>query len=457
MGRGISSHFARVRTRADDGPGGVDDHCSDGYVCVQRSRTRLFEGEPHPRLIRREHRCAGSAERRIDERLVLLAEPEPRGHRPDLLVGIEVEVLAQHRELHRRQSEVGEDLEVPSRRHLVELLALRLVEAKMVDHGGCERPILGARHVGEQQAYVVAEHPRGNEEILRDRHEPECPAFARLLAQRVQERRQLIAQPGLHGLYLPEAVLAHSDHGKVHAGVVHERIVADTAPRRQAEQIVGRGASLSPMRTLVVDHPLVAHKLTTLRDERTDSPTFRRLADELVTLLAYEATREVRTEPVEVMTPVAAATGVRLAQPKPLVVPILRAGLGMLEGMQRLLPTAEVGFLGMVRDEETLMASTYANRIPEDLTGRQCYVLDPMLATGGTLVAAVRLLLDRGAMDITAICLLAAPEGIAYVEEDLGAQAPVRLVTAGLDEKLNEHGYIVPGLGDAGDRLYGLV
>ena len=211
------------------------------------------------------------------------------------------------------------------------------------------------------------------------------------------------------------------------------------------------------MRTLVVDHPLVAHKLTTLRDERTDSPTFRRLADELVTLLAYEATREVRTEPVEVTTPVAPATGVRLAQPKPLVVPILRAGLGMLEGMQRLLPTAEVGFLGMVRDEETLMASTYANRIPEDLTGRQCYVLDPMLATGGTLVAAVRLLLDRGATDVTAVCLLAAPEGIAFLESELGAQAPVHLVTAGLDEKLNEHGYIVPGLGDAGDRLYGVV
>ncbi|HYN74974.1 MAG TPA: uracil phosphoribosyltransferase, partial [Candidatus Limnocylindria bacterium] len=132
------------------------------------------------------------------------------------------------------------------------------------------------------------------------------------------------------------------------------------------------------MRTLVVDHPLVAHKLTTLRDQRTDSPTFRRLADELVTLLAYEATREVRTEEVHVTTPVAPATGVRLASPKPLVVPILRAGLGMLEGMQRLIPTAEVGFLGMVRDEETLAATTYANRIPEDLTGRQCYVLDPM-------------------------------------------------------------------------------
>jgi uracil phosphoribosyltransferase len=211
------------------------------------------------------------------------------------------------------------------------------------------------------------------------------------------------------------------------------------------------------MRTLVVDHPLVAHKLTTLRDERTDSPTFRRLADELVTLLAYEATREVRTAPVEVTTPVAPAAGVRLAAPKPLVVPILRAGLGMLDGMQRLLPTAEVGFLGMVRDETTLTATTYANRIPEQLSGRQCYVLDPMLATGGTLVAAIRLLLDRGADDVTAVCLLAAPEGVAHLEAELGSSAPVFLVAAGLDEKLNDRGYIVPGLGDAGDRLYGVV
>src|SRR5947208_5035854 len=151
------------------------------------------------------------------------------------------------------------------------------------------------------------------------------------------------------------------------------------------------------MRLHVVDHPLVAHKLTALRDKRTDSPTFRRLADELVTLLAYEATRDVRTEQVDIQTPVAPTTGVRLSHPRPLVVPILRAGLGMLDGMVRLLPTAEVGFLGMVRDEHTLSASTYATRLPEDLTGRQCYLLDPMLATGGTLIAAIRLLADRGA------------------------------------------------------------
>jgi uracil phosphoribosyltransferase len=210
------------------------------------------------------------------------------------------------------------------------------------------------------------------------------------------------------------------------------------------------------MRTHVVDHPLVSHKLTTLRDETTDSPTFRRLTDELVTLLAYEATREVRVNEHTIQTPVAEATGVKLATPKPLVVPILRAGLGMLDGMMRLLPTAEVGFLGMIRNEETLAASTYAERLPEDLSGRQCYVLDPMLATGGTLVAAIRLLLERGATDVTAVCLLAAPEGVEVMEREL-AGAPVTVVTAAVDERLNEHGYIVPGLGDAGDRLYGVV
>jgi uracil phosphoribosyltransferase len=212
------------------------------------------------------------------------------------------------------------------------------------------------------------------------------------------------------------------------------------------------------MRVHVADHPLIAHKLTTLRDERTDSPTFRRLADELVTLLAYEATREVRTVPHEVRTPVAPAVGVRLAQPRPLVVPILRAGLGMLEGMVRLLPTAEVGFLGMVRDESTLVATTYADRLPEDLSDRQVYVLDPMLATGGTLVATIDLLLQRGALDVTAICLLAAPEGLERLDARYGKRdVAVTVVTAGLDDRLNEKGYIVPGLGDAGDRLYGMV
>ncbi len=211
------------------------------------------------------------------------------------------------------------------------------------------------------------------------------------------------------------------------------------------------------MRLHVADHPLVAHKLTALRDKSTDSPTFRRLADELVTLLAYEATRDVRVEPVDIVTPVCPTTGVRLSAPKPIVVPILRAGLGMLDGMVRLLPTAEVGFLGMLRDEHTLQAMTYATRLPEDLSGRQCFVLDPMLATGGTLAAAIQFLFDRGADDVTAICLLAAPEGVDLLKSKFGQDAPVSVVTASLDERLNEHGYIVPGLGDAGDRLYGVV
>jgi uracil phosphoribosyltransferase len=212
------------------------------------------------------------------------------------------------------------------------------------------------------------------------------------------------------------------------------------------------------VRTLITDHPLIAHKLTALRDEKTDSPTFRRLADELVTLLAYEATRNIRVEPVTVQTPVAAAKGVRLSAPTPVVIPILRAGLGMLDGMTRMLPTSEVGFLGMVRDHDTLQPSTYADRIPGDLKGRQVFLLDPMLATGGTLIAAIELMLERGANQITAICLLSAPEGIAALEKSLeGRDVDVLLVTAVVDEKLNEKGYIVPGLGDAGDRLFGVV
>jgi uracil phosphoribosyltransferase len=211
------------------------------------------------------------------------------------------------------------------------------------------------------------------------------------------------------------------------------------------------------MRLHVADHPLVAHKLSVLRNKDTSSPTFRKLVDELVTLLAYEATRDVRTEPVEVVTPVATTTGVKISEPLPLVVPILRAGLGMLDGMTRLMPTAEVGFLGMQRDEETLEAITYANRLPDDLTGRQCFLVDPMLATGGTLVAAIDYLFARGARDVTAVCLLAAPEGLKVVEEAVGDRGDVTVVVAAVDDHLNEKAYIIPGLGDAGDRLYGVV
>jgi len=207
----------------------------------------------------------------------------------------------------------------------------------------------------------------------------------------------------------------------------------------------------------VAHHPLVSHKLTLLRDERTPSPTFRQLTEELVTLLTYEATRGLKTVPAEITTPVTTMTGQRLAEPRPMVVPILRAGLGMLEGITRLLPTAEVGFLGLVRDEETFEAVTYANRLPEDLSGRQCYLVDPMLATGGTMVAAIQYLLERGANDVTCICLLAAPEGLSTVEQMVGDEANVKVVVAAVDERLNEKGYIVPGLGDAGDRLFGVV
>jgi len=213
------------------------------------------------------------------------------------------------------------------------------------------------------------------------------------------------------------------------------------------------------MQTFVADHPLVAHKLTALRDIATETPLFRSLTDELVTLLAYEATRDIRVERVTVQTPVAAAEGVTLSRPKPLVIPVLRAGIGMLDGMSRLLPKADVGFVGLARDEETLVASTYATRLPADLTGRDTFVLDPMLATGGTLVAVFEMLASRGAASMTAICLLAAPEGIERVQTAFGADCPipVKIVTAGLDDHLNERGYIVPGLGDAGDRLFGTI
>lgn len=210
------------------------------------------------------------------------------------------------------------------------------------------------------------------------------------------------------------------------------------------------------MRVQVVEHPLIAHKLTHLRRVETTSNVFRELTKELVTLLSYEASGSIATESVEVQTPVAQMTGTRLAGPKPLVVPILRAGLGMLDGMTAMIPTAEVGFLGMARNEETLDIVTYAERLPDDLTGRHVFVLDPMLATGGTLAEAVRFLKKAGAAKVTCICLLAAPEGIERLRGEVG-DLDIELYLAAIDEKLNEKSYIVPGLGDAGDRLYGLA
>jgi uracil phosphoribosyltransferase len=208
------------------------------------------------------------------------------------------------------------------------------------------------------------------------------------------------------------------------------------------------------MRVHIADHPLITHKLSVLRDAATPSPVFRQLVSELVTLLAYEATRDVRVEKISVQTPVAETWGVRLSHPRPIIVPILRAGLGMLDGMTALLPTAEVGFLGIKRDEETLQPFTYANRLPDDLEGRQVFIIDPMLATGGTLIDSIDYVFERGATDVTAVCLIGSPEGVAAVEAHVGGR-DVKLVLGALDERLNEVGYIVPGLGDAGDRLYG--
>ena len=207
------------------------------------------------------------------------------------------------------------------------------------------------------------------------------------------------------------------------------------------------------MQTLVVDHPLAAARLTTMREESTDSATFRAALQELTLMLVYEATRAVAVDPVQVQTPVGAALGSRLANP-PLLVPVLRAGLGMADQAHRLIPDAQMGFVGLARDEQTLQPTPYMESLPESLAGRPVLVLDPMLATGGSMVHTINLLTERGATDVTAVCALAAPEGIRRLEE---SKLPVRVVTASIDERLNESGFIVPGLGDAGDRQYGAV
>jgi uracil phosphoribosyltransferase len=212
------------------------------------------------------------------------------------------------------------------------------------------------------------------------------------------------------------------------------------------------------MEITVANHPLIAHKVTLLRDINTTSSQFRQLVEELVTLLTFEATKSLATEEIEVETPLTKTTGTRLAKPTPLIIPILRAGLGMLSGITKLLPDAEVGFLGIKRNEETLQPETYANRLPDDLPGRQVILIDPMLATGGTLNDSLDYAFERGAKSATCICLLGAPEGLDAVSKHVLDKWPDKQVSihlAALDEKLNEIGYIVPGLGDAGDRLYG--
>jgi uracil phosphoribosyltransferase len=207
------------------------------------------------------------------------------------------------------------------------------------------------------------------------------------------------------------------------------------------------------MQVLVVDHPLAAARLTTMRDARTDNATFRAALRELTLMLIYEATREAQVVAEPIHTPVARTVGRRLANP-PLLVPVLRAGLGMADQAHALIPEAQMGFVGLARDEQTLQPTPYMESLPESLAGRPVFVLDPMLATGGSNAYTNRLLADRGAMDVTAICALAAPEGIRHLEE---SGLSVRVVTASVDERLNDSGFIVPGLGDAGDRQFGAV
>jgi uracil phosphoribosyltransferase len=201
----------------------------------------------------------------------------------------------------------------------------------------------------------------------------------------------------------------------------------------------------------VVDHPLAAARLTTLRDERSDNATFRAALRDLTLMLVYEATRDAPTASVPVRTPLADTTGVRLSNP-PLLVPVLRAGLGMVDQAHALIPEAQVGFVGVARDEETHKPTPYLESLPDDLSTRAVMVLDPMMATGGSMAHTIGLLLSRNAVDITALCVVIAPEGIAAVEKI----APnMRLFTATIDDRLNDVAYIVPGLGDAGDRQFG--
>ncbi len=207
------------------------------------------------------------------------------------------------------------------------------------------------------------------------------------------------------------------------------------------------------MQTIVVDHPLARARLTTMRDARTDNATFRAALRELTLMLVYEATRELAVTQSPLMTPVARTVGTSLANP-PLLVPVLRAGLGMAEAAYGLLPEAQMGFVGLARDEETFLPRAYMESLPDDLTGRPVFVLDPMLATGGSMEHSCRLLTGRGATDVTILCALAAPEGLACLE---ASGLPLRVVTASIDERLNDSAYIVPGLGDAGDRQFGAV
>lgn len=203
---------------------------------------------------------------------------------------------------------------------------------------------------------------------------------------------------------------------------------------------------------VVFDHPLIQHKLSIIRDEATGSKEFRELVAEVAMLMAFEVTRDLETEEIEVKTPVAPAKVRRLKGEKLAVIPILRAGLGMIDGIMKLYPTARVGHIGLFRDPETLKPVEYYCKLPSDLPERDLIVVDPMLATGGSVVAAIDLIKRRGGKKIKLLALVSAPEGVKVVQD---AHPDVDIYTAALDSHLNDHGYIVPGLGDAGDRIFG--
>lgn len=202
----------------------------------------------------------------------------------------------------------------------------------------------------------------------------------------------------------------------------------------------------------VLDHPLIQHKLTIIRDKNCGTREFREVVNEIAELMAYEVSRDMPLEDVQVETPITVTTKKRLAGKKVVIVPILRAGLGMVDGILELIPAAKVGHVGMYRDEETLKPIEYFVKMPENMESREIFVVDPMLATGGSAIMAVDALKKRGAVAIKFVCLVAAPEGVKALR---AAHPDIDIFAAALDDHLNENGYIVPGLGDAGDRLFG--